>query len=190
MFLPSRRTSESVIDRATMRSEVIGDFQEPYGAIFLAPSTTEQSPSGSATTAGSTRGLIPAVGVLRKARALYPHNAKALAGRRLHDDPALGAIHHRRAQPFETSHLGGNVVGLDVYVHAALVLVALDLDDRLVCRCCKHAVIVTAHRMVKVHGTAERGGPEAGGLVHVGDLAVNQRGAQAGVVHERVLSLA
>src|SRR5262245_35053460 len=90
-------------------------------------------------------GLIPAVGVLRKARALYPHNAEALAGRRLHDDPALGAIHHRRAQPFETSHLGGNVVGLDVYVHAALVLVALDLDDRLVWRCCKHAVIVTAH---------------------------------------------
>src|SRR5262249_31261582 len=134
----------------------------------------------SATTAGSTRGLIPAVGVLREARALYPHNAEALAGRRLHDDPALGAIHHRRAQPCETSHLGGNVIGLDVYVRAALVLDALDLDDRLVCRCCKHAVIVAAHRMVKVYGTAERGGPEAGGLVHVGDLAVNQRGAQAG----------
>jgi hypothetical protein len=81
----------------------------------------------SATTARSTRGLIPAVGVLREARALYPHNAEALAGRRLHDDPALGAIHHRRAQPLEASHLGGNVVGLDVYVHPALVLDALDL---------------------------------------------------------------
>src|SRR5262245_26027178 len=116
------------------------------------------------TTASSTRGLIPAVGVLREARALYPHNAEALAGRRLHDDPALGAIHHRRAQPFEAAHLGRNVVGLDVYVHAALVLDALDLDDRLVCRCCKHAVIVTAHRMVKVHRTAEHGGPEVSGL--------------------------
>src|SRR5262245_55085882 len=74
----------------------------------------------SATGASSTRGLIPAVGVLREARALYPHNAEAMAGRRLHDDPALGAIHHRRAQPFKAAHLGGNVVGLDVYVHAAL----------------------------------------------------------------------
>src|SRR5262249_8259734 len=54
----------------------------------------------SITTASSTRGLIPAVGVLREARALYPHNAEALAGRRLHDDPALRTIHHRRAQPF------------------------------------------------------------------------------------------
>src|SRR5262245_60421044 len=104
----------------------------------------------SATTARLDRSLIPAVGVLREARALYPHNAEALAGRCLHDDPALRTIHHRRAQPFEAAHLGGNVVGLDVYVHAALVLDALDLDDRLVCRCCKHAVIVTAHRMVKV----------------------------------------
>src|SRR5262245_59452796 len=132
--------------------------------------------------------LIPAVGVLREARALYPHNAEALAGRCLHDDPALRTIHHRRAQPFEAAHLGGNVVGLDVYVHAALVLDALDLDDRLVCRCCKHAVIVAAHRMVKVHGTAERGGPEVSGLVHVDRLAVNQHGAQAGVVQEPILS--
>jgi hypothetical protein len=43
--------------------------------------------------------------------------------------------------------------------------------------------------MVKVHGTAERGGPEVSGLIHVGRLAVNQHGAQAGVVHERILSL-
>src|SRR5262249_59336964 len=85
----------------------------------------------SATTARLDRSLIPAVGVLREARALYPHNAEALAGRRLHDDPALRTIHHRGAQPFEAVHLGGNVVGLDVYVHAALVLDALDLDDRL-----------------------------------------------------------
>jgi hypothetical protein len=27
-----------------MRSEVIGDFQEPYGAVFLALSAIEQSP--------------------------------------------------------------------------------------------------------------------------------------------------
>src|SRR5262245_65006474 len=67
---------------------------------------------GSEATDSPTRGLIPAVGVLREARALYPHNAEALAGRRLHDDPALRTIHHRRAQPFEASHIGGNVVGL------------------------------------------------------------------------------
>src|SRR5262249_33937401 len=142
----------------------------------------------SITTASSPRGLIPAVGVLREARPLYPHNAEALAGRRLHHHPALGAIHHRRAQPFEASHLGGNVVGLDVYVHAALVLDALDLDDRLIRRRCQHAVTVAAHWMAKVHGTAERGSPEMSGLVQVGGLAINQHGAQAGVVHKRILT--
>src|SRR5262249_60700319 len=95
----------------------------------------------SATAASSTRGLIPAVGVLREARALYPHNAEALAGRRLHDDPALGPIHHRRAQPFEAAHLGGDVVGLRCQLHTTLVADAVGLDDRLVLLAVQAAVV-------------------------------------------------
>src|SRR6266566_2793469 len=34
MAPPSRRTSDKLMDCATMRSEVIGDFQAPYGAVF------------------------------------------------------------------------------------------------------------------------------------------------------------
>ena len=47
-----------------------------------------------------------------------------------------------------------------------------------------------AHWMAEVHGTAERDSPEVSGLVQVGGLAINQHGAQAGVVHKRTLSLA
>src|ERR1700730_11615542 len=34
MCSPSNRTSDSATDWTTMRSEVIGDFQEPYGAVL------------------------------------------------------------------------------------------------------------------------------------------------------------
>src|SRR5262249_30643617 len=35
MAPPSRRTSAKLTDCATMRSDVIGDFQAPYGAAFV-----------------------------------------------------------------------------------------------------------------------------------------------------------
>jgi hypothetical protein len=35
MCPPSRHNSNKVIDCATIRSEVIGDFQEPYGAVLV-----------------------------------------------------------------------------------------------------------------------------------------------------------
>jgi len=38
--------------------------------------------------------LVPAVGILREAGALYPYDAEALAGRRLHHHPALQLVHH------------------------------------------------------------------------------------------------
>src|SRR5262249_29003132 len=64
-----------------------------------------------------------------EARALYPHDAEALPGRCLHYDPALQAIHHRRAKLFDAPHFGRNIVGLNVDVCAALMLDLLDFDD-------------------------------------------------------------
>src|SRR5262249_61785883 len=116
-----------------------------------------------------------------EARALYPHDAEALPGRCLHYDPALQAIHHRRAKLFDAPHFGRNIVGLNVDVRAALMLDPLDFDEHLVRTSFQHAVIVAAHWMTKIYRTAEGGSPEAGGLVQVCGLAVDEHGAQAGM---------
>src|SRR5262249_23196120 len=128
--------------------------------------------------------LIPAVRVRGEARALYPHHTEALTGRCLHHDPALQTIRHRRAQLFEALHLGGNIGRLHVAVRAALMLDLLDFDEHLVRTSFQHAVIVAAHWMTKIYRTAEGGSPEAGGLVQVRGLAVDEQGAQAGMVHD------
>src|SRR5262249_37896310 len=117
-----------------------------------------------------------------EARALYPHDAEALPGRCLHYDPALQAIHHRRAKLFDAPHFGRNIVGLNVDVRAALMLDPLDFDEHLVRTSFQQAVIVAAHWMTKIYRTAEGGSPEAGGLVQVCGLAVDEHGAQAGMV--------
>src|SRR4029077_7330720 len=76
-----------------------------------------------AFTAAGRRALtfrsFPAVGVLGKARTLRPHHAEPLAGGRLHHHPALQGSDHSGAVLFQPAHLRGNVVGLDVDVHAA-----------------------------------------------------------------------
>ena len=49
-----------------------------------------------------------------------PHHAKALAGRRFHDPPALDEAIALRAELLEARDFGVEVVGLDVDVHAGL----------------------------------------------------------------------
>jgi hypothetical protein len=71
---------------------------------------------------------------------------------------------------------------------ATLVLHALDLHDGLVGRGLQHAVVAAAARMLEVHGATECLTPVAGGLVHIGGLAVNQHSAEAGMVHIESLS--
>src|SRR5262245_27354843 len=56
--------------------------------------------------------------VLRPAVALDAHDAEPLAGRRFHHGPALQLLEHLRAEPLEARDLGGDVVGLDIDVHA------------------------------------------------------------------------
>jgi hypothetical protein len=47
----------------------------------------------------------------------------------------------------------------------------------------QHAIIAAAARMVLVNRAAQRFAPEAGCLVHIGGLAIDQHGAQTGTVH-------
>ena len=49
-------------------------------------------------------------------------------------------------------------------------------------------MITAAAAMIEVHGAAQRRSPVAGGLFHIGGLAVDQQGAEAGMVHIRFLS--
>src|SRR5450432_15370 len=128
--------------------------------------------------------LGPLIGILRKTGTLYSDNAEALAGGRLHHHPTLQTVNHSRAQFFQSAHLGGNVVGLDVYVHAAFVLHPLDLHDGLIERGLEHSVIAPASRVNWVYRPTQRFSPEVGGRVDVRGLAVNQHGAEPGVVHK------
>src|SRR5262249_5230207 len=152
---------------------------------------TIRSRSGSGYTtrrAPPVPALLPAVGVLREAGTLDPHDAEALPRGRLHHDPALQALGHRSAQLLQTRHLGRDVVGLDVEMDAALMLHALDLHDGLVGRRLQHAVVAAAAGMPEVHRPPQRRAPEAGGRGHIAGLTVDQHGAEAGMMHGEDLS--
>src|SRR5258708_10419741 len=124
--------------------------------------------------------LIPLVGILRKSGTLNSHDTEALTGGRLHHHPALQAVHDSGTQLFKAAHLGGDVVGLDVDVDAALVLHALNLHDGLVGRGFQHEVVAPASRVLAVYRAAQCLAPEAGGLIKVTGPAVDQHGAEAG----------
>lgn len=150
------------------------DRQErPHGYAIMPP-------------AGRRPTLGPAVGVLREPRALHADGAEPLARGRLNHHPAVQAVHHHRAQLLQAHHLGRNVIGLDVDVDAALLLHVLDLHDGLVWWRRQHAVVAAAGRMLQVHRAAQRLAPEPG--VHVGSPAVDQHGAEAGVVYPKCQS--
>src|SRR5215475_7458960 len=121
--------------------------------------------------------LIPAVSILRETRTLHPYDAKTLAGRRLHHHPTPQPAHYLRTQLLQAHHFRGDIVGLDVYVNATLVVHPLDFHNRLVGRRLQHSVIAAAVRMVGVDSAAERLAPKARGLIHVGGIAVDQHGA-------------
>ena len=80
------------------------------------------------------RQLVPAVRVVCEALALHPDDTESLACGRPHHDPPLEPLVDRRAKPFEACDFGRNIVGLDVDVHPALMVDALDLDADLVQR--------------------------------------------------------
>src|SRR4051794_30580081 len=91
--------------------------------------------------------LAPAVGVGLETLALDPHNAETLPARRAHDDPTFEPLVDRRTKLLETFHLGSNVVGFDIDVHAAFVADALDLDTDLAGPILEHHVVAARPRM-------------------------------------------
>src|SRR5947207_15845668 len=82
-----------------------------------------------------------------EAEALDAHDAEALAGGRFHHHPTLEPVHDCCAELLEARDFGGDIVGFDVDVDAALVLHALNLHDGFVGRSLQHAVIAAAARM-------------------------------------------
>src|SRR3546814_18647470 len=77
---------------------------------------------------------LPLGGAGGKIAALRAHHAEALAARRLHDPPALHLGDALGAERLQALHLRLDVVGLDVEMHAALVLDLLPQHLRLVRR--------------------------------------------------------
>ena len=126
---------------------------------------------------------VPLVRILREPRTLHAHDAEALSGWGLHHHPALQAVHDVRAQLLKARNFGRDIVGLDIQVHAALVIDALNLHNGFVRRGLQHPIIAATAPMVEVHGTAERLCPEAGRLVHVRSLTIDQEGAETRTVH-------
>src|SRR5258708_38378501 len=107
--------------------------------------------------------LVAWGGILRKSGTLNSHHTEPLAGGRLHHDPTLQAVHDSGAQLFKAAHLGGNVVGLDVDMYAALVLHAPNLHDGLIGRGFQHAGVAPASRVLGVYRAPQGLAPAAGG---------------------------
>ena len=121
---------------------------------------------------------VPLVRILREPRTLHAHDAEALSGWGLHHHPALQPVHNVRAQLLKARNFGRE--SLD---SAALVIDALNLHNGFVRRGLQHPIIAATAPMVEVHGTAERFCPEAGRLVHVRSLTIDQEGAETRTVH-------
>lgn len=122
---------------------------------------------------------IPAVRVLGKSRSLHSHDAESLPGGSLHDHPSFQATDDDGAEPFQAKYLSGYVIGLYVDVDPALVADPLNLHDRFVGWRLQHTVVATSARMIGIYRTPQCLGPEAGGLIHVRMIAVDQHSAQS-----------
>jgi hypothetical protein len=84
---------------------------------------------------------------------------------------------------FQARYLSGNIVGFNVNVNPALVVDALNLDNRLIGRCCQHAVIAASPWMAGIYRAAQRIGPEPGGVINIRHATINQKSAKTGIVH-------
>src|SRR2546425_9269069 len=93
----SRRTSDSAMDCATMRSDVIGDFQEPYGAVLVDDMAAYRSPDEAKRHPGFLpRGkTVPDFAIAR--RKTRVNALKAHPGYRTHCRPRPAATDVRAA---------------------------------------------------------------------------------------------
>jgi transposase len=134
--------------------------------------------------AGLARGLLPAVRVVvgELRAALRVHDAEAVAGRRFHHDPAPHEANALGAQLFQARGFGLEVVALDVEVHAARVIDALEDHHRLGRVGLQIAVGVEAF-VRRIHRAPEDLRPEPRRGVDAGVLAVDHESGEAAVVH-------
>ncbi len=95
------------------------------------------------------------------------YNAKPLSGRRLHHNPAFQAVHYSGSQRFQTCNLGGNIVSFNINVNSTRMFDALDLHDKFVWRCIKHAIVAPRTGVSEIYRTAKRISPELGGLINI-----------------------
>src|SRR6202034_2840450 len=126
---------------------------------------------------------VPLSSVFRPIRALYTNDAETLSRRRAHDYPALLAFVHLGTQFFEPCNFRRNIVGLDIDVHAAFVVHALNLHTEFVGRRIQHAVIAPASRMLHIDRTTQRRRPKLRGGVDIIGLAIDQQPIDARAMH-------
>src|SRR5258708_1598642 len=142
--------------------------------------------SSASTTRSGAHGSGPRIGRVVERAALRLDDAEALPGGRLHHPPGLDEGDARGAQRLEPLHLRLHVVGLDVEVDAARMRHFLHQELRLLRRGLQVQVDGIARGG---DGAAQRGAPEAAGLVEVVRLAVDDEGGEAALVHGRSLLL-
>jgi hypothetical protein len=87
------------------------------------------------------------------------------------------------AQTFQTHHLGLQIVGLDVQVHAAGVIHLLQQDERLVRSGLQRGVFTVAVLIGVGNWFAEGLAPESDGFGQIIDVAVDHDGAESAVMH-------
>ncbi len=103
---------------------------------------------------------------LRSRVPLHAHGLGRYGRSGHHHHPALQAVHDVCAQLLKACNFGGDIVGLYIQVHAALVINALNLHNGFVWRGLQHPIIAATAPMVESTGN-DACMPEAGRLVHV-----------------------
>jgi hypothetical protein len=125
----------------------------------------------------------PAVRILGEPGALDPNNAKPLPCGGLHYYPTLQTVDHRSTQLFQAGHFSRNVIGLNIQVNPALVINPLNFNNGLVLRRFQHTVVAATARVIQVDRATQRLSPEAGSLVNIGGIAIDEQRTKSGMVH-------
>ena len=135
------------------------------------------------TSVGTIGPSVPLIRILRETRTLHAHDAEALSGRGLHHHPALLAV-HVRAQLLKVRNFGRDIVGLDIQVHAAFVIDALNLHNGFVRWGLQYSMIAATAQWLRSTGrpsafaqkraassTSEYAVPEGQGIRRQGRIA-------------------
>src|SRR5262249_48955278 len=126
---------------------------------------------------------LPLVRLGGEVGALVADDAEALAGRCLHHPPRADLLQPLGAERLEPAHLGLDVVGLDVQVHAAGVVDLLHLDMQVVRFCLQQRIAGVLRALRGPSRQAERPAPELGRGLSVARLAIADETRQPAAMH-------